>query len=80
LGLFLATQKVCRSTKASLNHIKPIINKQELDSVDPADPRHFQNIKTLDGYESNAMSYNPRIQYVLFINLEVFIDILYFFI
>lgn len=41
---------------------RPIISKSELDSIDLDDLRHFKKIQAPDGYESNAMSYNPRMQ------------------
>ena len=44
--------------------IKPIVNKFELNSIQPDDPRHFKLVDKLDGYESNAMSYHPRLQFV----------------
>ena len=50
------------------NAIRPIIDKQELDSIDSTDPRHYQHIKAPDGSESNAMTYNPRWQLVEFHN------------
>ena len=67
----MATQKVYQSTEVS-DSVKPIVNKQELDNVDPADPRHFRKVKHLDGYESNAMSYNTRIQLVELIDFKIF--------
>lgn len=56
--------KHTRKQKVSkrLDMIKPIVNKSELDSIQPDDPRHFQKVDIPDGYESNALSYNPRLQ------------------
>lgn len=56
--------KHTRQTKVSkkAETITPIINKSELDSVQPDDPRHFQKVTFTDGFESNAISYNPRLK------------------
>ena len=53
---------VLANGKSSRTAIRPIIDKTELDNIAADDPRHFQDVKPVDGYESNAMSYHPKIQ------------------
>ncbi|CAF0937893.1 unnamed protein product [Brachionus calyciflorus] len=50
-----------RSYARRANYLQPIVNKSDLDTVDSEDPRHYKLIKSPDGYESNAISYNSRI-------------------
>jgi hypothetical protein len=47
-------------TTAKPNHYEPIIEKAELDAIQPDDPRHYQMISAPDGSQSNALSFNPR--------------------
>ena len=56
---FMLTFFRAKSQKAAE---RPIINKSELDSIKSDDLRHYKQIEAPDGYESNAMSYNSRMQ------------------
>jgi hypothetical protein len=42
--------------------ISPIIDKNQLDNVDPENEVHFRQVKAPGGYESNAISFHPKIQ------------------
>jgi hypothetical protein len=50
------------TAKAKTEYIPPIINKQELDSVQPDDPRHFKQVTPASTHESNSINYEPRLQ------------------
>ena len=58
----MMTMKASRAanTRAAID---PIISKTELDNIQPDDPRHYQLVNAPDGYQSNAISYDPTIQY-----------------
>ena len=60
--LSMMTMKASRAAN-SRAAIDPIISKTELDNIQPDDPRHYQLVNAPDGYQSNAISYDPTIQY-----------------
>lgn len=60
--LSIMTMKASRAANVRAA-IDPIISKTELDNIQPDDPRHYQLVNAPDGYQSNAISYDPTIQY-----------------
>lgn len=45
----------------SAEYVPPIVNKLELESVSPDDPRHYQKILPPNGSESPSLLHNPRL-------------------
>ena len=66
LNILKLNNRIVLTLSSGLRTVKaektaPIVNKNELDNVQPDDVRHYRDVVASNGFESNAIFYNQRL-------------------